>query len=118
MLIRWTVTYRTRILGDYTWSQSAGFVQDVTDAATALDALTSRGFEIDESDPIVMLFGREAAEDLVAEGICTMDALTGIGKSRLRELAERPALKPVVEWARTAQPAEETETNKETDEVN
>lgn len=118
MLIRWTVTYRTRVLGDYTWGESAGFVQDVTDAATALDALTSRGFEIDESDPIVMLFGLEAAEDLVAESICTMEALTGLSKSRLRELVKRPTLRPVVEWARTAQPAEETETTEETDEVN
>ncbi len=117
MLIRWTVTHRIRVLGDYTWDVSNGFVRDVTDATTALDALTSRGFKIDESDPLVMLFGLETARELLTEGVCTMDALAGLSKSRLRELAKRPALAPVAEWARTAQPAEKVETNEETDEV-
>lgn len=100
MRIRWMLPYQTRVLGDYVWSRETGFVQDVTDPQTALDALTSRHFAVADDDPLAARFGEESAQSLLAEGVCTMEALTAMSKAQLREMGKRtPALRAVVEWA-------------------
>lgn len=119
MRIKWNIPYQTRILGDYVWSRETGFVQDVTDPQTALDALTSRHFTIADDDPLAAQFGAETAQTLLAEGVCTMEALTAMSKAQLREMGKQtPALRPVIEWAKGAQPANEQEETNEPSEVN
>lgn len=119
MRIKWTIPYQTRVLGDYVWSRETGFVQDVTDPQTALDAVTSRHFAIADDDPIAAQFGKETAQLLLAEGVCTIEALITMSKAQLREMVKRtPSLRAVVEWAHMEQPANEQDETNEPSEVN
>jgi len=109
MLIRYIGARVTRrLVGQYEWSVTTGFVQDV-DAATAVELLTEPGgaFVVDQSEPLLALSGVDAGRvgELALAGVGGLADLAALSSSGTKALAKAltwAGESTVKQWVRQA----------------
>jgi endonuclease III len=95
-----------RIVGDYVWDKSNGYVTDVPDKEQALNLITHPGFEVDKSDELCTLegVGPVKAAALALAGVGSLEDLATLDKEGVERVAQEvgvPATQ-VRSWAKQA----------------